>query len=106
MYYVLSRSKDITKDKEVEALNVYDNILEATNELHKKILKYVNKKILKNHLDITINRDHIYDLKYSDSIIGNFQEFEEILYIRIKNYDYFIDVYEDIESLGSDTETK
>ena len=114
MYYVLSRSKDITHtegdNNEIEAIHVYDNLLNATNMLHRIIIIHAQKKILKLYMDDTIKQHYINRIEDTDLNISEFKEFEDILYIRIGKYDYFIDVYEelpdsDTEKLDSDTET-
>lgn len=107
MYYVLTRSKDITTIKEVEPVKAFENLLDATNELNIIMIKDFCKKINKLKPVGDFNPIDIYKETFK------FKEFEDIIYIRLKDYDYFIDVYEDIpayeseesEKLDSDTET-
>ena len=114
MYYVLSRSKDITNTEadgnEIDPVHVFDNLLDATNELHEIIILHAHKKMLKLYMDDTIKKNYIDRIKEQDLIINKFDEFKDILFIRIGKYDYFIDVYEEIpdsdsDKLDSDTET-
>jgi len=113
MYYVLSRSKDITTTKEVEPVKVFDNLLYATNALHILIIKSFCRKL--NKLDYKPDSENIEEFNPIEIYkkMFEFKEFEEIIYIKINDYDYFIDIYEDIpdssdsetEKLDSDTET-
>lgn len=82
MKFILAKAKDIREeDNPVYEVGIHDSLLDATNQLQKKIFK-----------------------KYSKNEISEFKEHDDIIYITLGKYDYFIDIVND-DALSTYTDT-